>query len=199
MSRARHRRAATVITVAVLVGTAACSAPVDSGPKAIGAARIPAALRADPSSTTTTTTPTGESDEVTVYFIGKDDRLFPVKRRVSRPVSVEKVIQNLFAGPPTPTEAVLGLRTAISPDTTVLGAPIADRIVTVNVSKDFAFGTLPDQISAYAQVVFTASEIGGVTGVLFAQNGRRLEVPEGDGSLTSTAVGRASYFQVTPR
>jgi hypothetical protein len=38
-----------------------------------------------------------------------------------------------------------------------------------------------------------------VTGVLFAENGRRQEVPQGDGSSTSAPLGRASYPQVTPR
>jgi spore germination protein GerM len=184
--------------VAVVLLAAACSAPVDSGPKAIRAASIPEGLRAETSSTTATTAPTGESEEATVYFIGADLRLVPVKRLVSAPVTVEKVIQKLFAGP-TPAEGVTGLRTAISFDTTVLGAPIADRITTVNVSKIFAFGPVDDQIRAYAQVVFTAVDVGGVTGVLFAVNGRRVEVPAGDGSNQSAPLGRGSYPESTPR
>jgi spore germination protein GerM len=134
---------------------------------------------------------------VTVYYI-QGDRLAPVTRRVSQPVTVEKVLQKLFAGP-TPAEAVSGLRTAISRDTAVLGAPIEARIATVNVSKNFAFGPVPEQIIAFAQVVFTAVDIEGVTGVLFAQNGRRQDVPQGTGSQVSSPVGRASYAQYAPR
>lgn len=174
----------------------ACSAPVDSGPRTIREASLPAALREE-TSTTTTTVPTGETEEVTVYFID-GDRLGAVKRRVSPPVTLEKVLQRLFAGPTIP-EQVSGLRTAISLDTTVLGAPVEDKIATINLSKDFAFGSLPEQIIAFAQVVFTAVDVGGVTGVLFARNGRRLEVPQGDGSSQSAPLGRASYAQVTPR
>lgn len=187
-----------IVVAAALLLAGACSAPVDSGPKTLREASIPADLRAETSSTTTTTVPTGESEEVTVYFIGNDDRLVPVKRRVSLPVTLEKVLEKLFT-PPTTDEAVMGLRTAISPDTTVLGAPIADRIATIDVSKDFAFGTVEDQITAYAQVVFTALNVGGVTGVLFAVNGQRQEVPQGDGSNQSAPLGRASYPEVTPR
>ena len=113
-------------------------------------------------------------------------------------MTVEKVLQKLFV-PPTTAEAVSGLRSAISPDAVVLGAPVEARITTVNVSKNFPFGTVPEQIMAFAQVVFTAVEIEGVTGVLFALNGHRLEVPEGDGSSTSAPVGRASYAQFSPR
>ena len=184
--------------VVVVLLSAACSAPVDSGPKAIRAASIPEGLRAETSSTTTTTAPTGESDEVTIYFIGPDQRLAPAKRQVSSPVTVEKVLEKLFAGP-TDAERLNGLRTAISFETTVLGAPIEARIAVINVSKSFAFGLVDDQVRAYAQAVFTAVDVSGVTGVLFAVNGRRLEVPAGDGSTQSAPLGRGSYPEYTPR
>ncbi|HEV7865806.1 MAG TPA: GerMN domain-containing protein [Acidimicrobiia bacterium] len=186
-----------VILIAALLLAGACSAPLDSGPKTLRAASIPADLREETSSTTTTIVSTGDSVEVTVYLIG-GDRLVPVKRQVSPPVSVQKVLQSLFT-PPTTAELVSGLRTAISPDTAVLGAPVEDRIATVNVSKNFAFGPATEQIIAFAQVVFTATEVDGVTGVLFAQNGHRQDVPQGDGSSKSLPLGRASYSQFTPR
>jgi len=194
---------ALLALVPVLALAAGCSAPVDSGPRTLRAASIPADLRQEASTTTTSVISTGESEEVTVYFIGSDkttgtDRLVPVKRRVSPPVTVEKVLQTLFAGP-TSQERLQGLRTAISPDTTILGAPIEKNIATVNVSGNFALGTPQDQINAFAQVVFTTVDVGGVTGVVFSQHGHRLEVPQGDGSSTSAPLGRASYPQVTPR
>jgi len=197
------KRARLVALAAALALAGACSAPIDSGPRTLRAASIPADLRGATSTTTTTVLSTGESEEVTVYFIGPDrstgnERLVPVKRFVSPPVSVEKVLQKLFAGPTT-QELSNGLRTAITPDTNVLGAPVEAKIATVNVSKNFAFGQVPEQIIAFAQVVFTAVDVGGVTGVLFAQNGHREEVPQGDGSSTSAPLGRASYPQVTPR
>jgi spore germination protein GerM len=188
--------------VIALLAAAACSAPLDSGPKTLRAASIPPDLRGETSSTTTTIVSTGDSAELTVYFIGNDpstgnDRLVAAKRRVSPPVSLEKVLQKLFAGPTT-AEQVMGLRTAIRGDTAVLGAPIEARIATINVSKNFALGT-QEQVIAFAQVVFTAVDVEGVTGVVFALNGHRQEVPQGDGSSTSTPLARASYPQVTPR
>jgi spore germination protein GerM len=192
-----------VALVAALALAWACSAPVDSGPKTLRAASIPPDLRGETTTTTTTIISTGESEEATVYYIKSDptngiDRLVAVKRLVTPPVTVEKVVQKLFS-PPTNQERLDGLRTAISPDTTVLGAPVEAHIVTINVSKIFAFGAPQEQINAFAQVVFTALDVGGVTGVLFALNGHRLEVPQGDGSSTSAPLGRASYPQVTPR
>jgi spore germination protein GerM len=194
----RGRRVRPGLLLAVgLILAAGCSVPLDSGPKTLRAASIPADLREQTSSTTTTILSTGESEEVTVYLI-LNDRLAPVKRRVTPPVTVEKVLQKLFAGPTT-AEQVNGYRTAISPDTTVLGAPIEARIATVNVSKNFAFGQVPEQIIAYAQVVFTAVDVAGVTGVLFALKGNRQEAPQGDGSSQSAPLSRAAYPQVTPR
>jgi len=187
------------VLVAMLLLGGGCSAPVDSGPKAIRAATIPEDLRSGPtSSTTSTTAPSGESEEVTVYFIGPELRLVPVKRTVSPPVTVEKVLQKLFAGP-TIAEGVQGLRTAIRFDTRVLSAPIEAKIALIDVSKTFAFGPVDDQIRAYAQVVFTAVDVGGVTGALFSVNGRRQEAPDGDGSNQSAPLGRGSYPQYTPR
>jgi spore germination protein GerM len=178
---------------------AGCSAPVDSGPKTIRAASIPPGLRAQTSSTTTTTVPPGASEEVTVYFISvPEGRLQPVKRRVSSPVNPEKVLQKLFAGP-TDAEGLSGLRTAINGDTTILHADVEKTILTVDTSKNFAFGQVPDQIAAYAQVVFTAVELPNVNGVQFAQNGRRIAVYAGDGSSQFAPLGKASYAELTPR
>jgi len=189
--------ATTLLMVVVLV--AACSAPVDSGPKALRASTIPENLRSEETSTTTTTSPpTGETSEVTIYFIGGDQRLSPVKRLVSSPATLDKVLQALFAGP-TIAEGVTGLRSAISFDTKVLSARIEARIAIVDVSKIFAFGQLDDQIRAYAQVVFTAVDVEGVTGVLFSVNGRRLEVPAEDGSSQSVPLGRGAYTGYAPR
>jgi spore germination protein GerM len=199
MKRLRSLRLVMTV-VATLLLAAACSAPVDSGPKALRAASIPEDLRSGtPSTTSSTTAPSGESEEVTVYFIGPpDQRLVGVKRHVSPPVTVEKVLQKLFAGP-TIAEGVTGLRTAIRFDTRVLNAPIEAKIALIDVSKTFAFGPVDDQIRAYAQVVFTAVEVGGVTGVLFSVNGKRQEAPDGDGSNQSTPLGRGSYPGYTPR
>ena len=202
MSR-RRPPGGLVALVTALALAGACSAPIDSGPRTLRASSIPPDLRGETTTSTTTVISTGESEEATVYYIKTDattgtDRLVPVKRLVTPPVTVEKVVQKLFA-PPTNQERLDGLHTAISPDTTILGAPIESHIATINVSKIFAFGPPQEQINAFAQVVFTAVGVGGVTGVLFALNGHRLEVPQGDGSSTSAPLGRASYPQVTPR
>lgn len=189
----------TVLLAFVVLVAGACSAPVDSGPKAIREANIPVGLRSETSLTTVTTVPTGATAEVTVYFINREERLQAVTRQVSAPVTVEKVLQKLFAGPNRSEAESAGLRTAISADTAIRSAEVKNQIVTVDTSKYFAFGDLPDQITAFAQVVFTALDVEGVTGVVFAQDGRRLNAFEGTGIATHLPLGRAAYPQATPR
>jgi spore germination protein GerM len=189
----------TALLAVVVLLAGACSAPVDSGPKAIREASIPLGLRSETSSTTVTTAPTGATVEVTVYFINREERLQAVTRQVSAPATVEKVLQKLFAGPNRSEAENAGLRTAISDETAILSAEVKNQIVTVDTSKYFPFGDLPDQITAFAQVVFTALDVEGVTGVVFAQNGRRLNAFEGTGLPTHLPLGRAAYPQATPR
>ena len=186
-----------LLVVLALVLAGGCSAPLDSGPKAIRESSIPMGLRSETSSTTTTTVPTGTTEEVAVYFI-REERLEAVTRRISAPVTVEKVLGTLFTGP-TRAEAASGLRTAISGETAILGAEVRNQIVTVDTSKYFAFGRLTDQILGFAQVVFTALDLDGVTGVLFAENGRRLAAPDGSGIQQTAPMGRAAYPGATPR
>lgn len=194
------RRLRLAIALVVALGLAgACSAPLDSGPKAIGTDSIPVGLRGETAPTTSTTVPSGATEEVTVYFIKLGEgRLEPVKRRVSSPVNAEKVLERLFAGP-NPVEASSGLYSAISGDTDILHADVEASILTVDTSKNFAFGPVPDQISAFAQVVYTALDLNGVIGVQFAQNGKRISVQAGDGSSTSAPLGKAPYAQFAPR
>lgn len=175
---------------------AACGAPTDEAPRALPANDVPFGLLApDPSATTTTVHPAASS-EVTIYLAGRE-RLVPVERRVPAPASVEKVVRTLLTGP-TDAEARRGLRSAINPGTTVLSAPVEAGIATIDLSGDFAVGAGPEQIVALAQVVYTATSLGGVVGVRFTLGGRPAEVPDGDGTLSQAPLGRAAYASFAP-
>jgi spore germination protein GerM len=197
----RRRLAFLALLSLLVVAAAGCGAPIDSGPRALRAAQVPADLRQETSTTTATTIPSGVSSPVTIFFV-TGDRLAPVTRQVRAPATVEKVLQQLFTGP-TGQERNQGLRTNVSAGATILGSelegPVGGKIATIDLADNFAFGSLPEQIIAFGQVVFTATSLEGVTGVRFTQNGRRQEVPQGDGSFASVPVGRASYPLLTPR
>lgn len=193
------------LAAAVLAAEGACGVPLDDEPRALSSGEAPLELLgADPLTTTTTGLP-GASSEVTIYLSGprtddpgRPERLVAVERRVPAPASVEKVVQMLLTGP-RHDEARQGLRSAINPETTILSAVVERGIATIDLSGNFAVGSGTDQIVALAQIVFTATDLGGVVGVRFTLDGRSAEVPSGDGTLTRTPLGRAAFATFGPR
>jgi len=68
-----------------------------------------------------------------------------------------------------------------------------DGLVTIDLSHQLLDITGRQQILALAQVVFTATSLPDVDRVLFKIDGKRREVPNGEGTLTSSPLGRLSY------
>jgi len=56
----------------------------------------------------------------------------------------------------------------------------------------------PDQTFAIAQVVYTATQQPGVTGVSFEIAGQGIQVPTASGVQVSRPVGRADYAPQAP-
>jgi len=185
-----HRRALVAVAAVVAAGTAlgACGVPIDAQPTALAPDRIPFGLLAPESATTTTTSiPSPVEAPVAVYFLGPTGHLVPVARDV--PVSapdLTSILDALVAGP-TETEAASGLQSALSAQTTVLGATVTDGIATVNLTATFGQLVGPPQIEAVAQVVFTASGLSGVKGVTFQLSGQPIDVPVASGAQVPVA------------
>ena len=104
---------------------------------------------------------------------------------VSAP-DLASVLGALVLGP-TDVEAAAGLQTALSPQTTILGANIVGHIATVNLGGTFGQLVGPPQIQAVAQIVFTACALPGVTGVTFELSGLPVEVPVASGAQVPVA------------
>jgi spore germination protein GerM len=68
-----------------------------------------------------------------------------------------------------------------------------DGLATIDLSRQLLDVTGRQQILALAQVVYTATAYPNVDRVLFQFDGASREVPNGDGTLTSTPLGRLSY------
>lgn len=189
------RRLAVLV---VAIAATACGVPTDEAPRALPAGDVPLGLLDVESSTTTSMVPVASSSRVTVFLVSSD-RLVKAERVVVAPASVEKVVKALVNGP-SETERSLGLASAVNPATTVVSATMeATEIVTIDLSGDFEVGTTTQQIIvALAQIVFTATELEGVTGVRFSIDGERRQVPTGDGTLTSAPVGRVAYASYAP-
>jgi len=188
----------TLAAAAAALGLAACGVPVDTQPAALARNRIPFGLL-DPSAPTTTATtePSPIEVPVQIFLIGPTGHVEPVARDV--PVSapdLATVLGALVIGP-TDAEAAAGLQSALSPQTTVLGATIAGGIATVNLGGTFGQLVGPPQIQAVAQIVFTASSLPGVTGVAFELSGAAVAVPVASGAQVPLAT-TAQFAPLAP-
>ena len=183
--------------IAVLVGAAlavvGCGVPVSSRPEAIQNRDVPFQLLAPTASVTSTTQPGSVATaQVTIYLVDADGRLASAEREVKFPVTVVRAIESLLQGP---TESEAGrLSTAITSGTELLDVlGPSDGLVTLDLSDELLDITGRQQILALAQVVYTVTSLPNVERVLFRIDGERIEVPNGDGKLTATPLGRGSY------
>lgn len=186
-------RRAVVVAVAILVA-AACGVPSDSEPRAIETKNVPFGLLSPTAEATTTTQPSASTAtaRVTVYLADADGKLRPVRRQVTAPATVGRAITALLGGP-TEEEADQ-LSTAITSDTELLDIQgPEDGLVVLDLSRDVLSITGRQQILALAQVVWTATALPSVDRVLFEFDGEPAEVPNGNGTLTSSPLGRLSY------
>ena len=118
--------------------------PVDKQPAALSRHGIPFDLLAPTQSTTTATTaPSPIEVSVQIFLVGPTGHLVAVVRKVSvPPPDLATVLRALVAGP-TDTESAGGLQSALTAQTTVLGADIAGGIATVNLGGPSASWSVP--------------------------------------------------------
>jgi spore germination protein GerM len=180
------------IAALALVGLAACGVPKDEIPRQIDAQDVPFNLLAPTTTTSPAALPAASPTRtVTVFFAQSDGRLAPVEREVEAPATLRKALLALLTGPRSQEP---NLSTAITSETRLLHVrgPV-DGLVTIDLSEAILDVTGRQQIMALAQVVYTATDLPDVSSVLFQFEGSAREVPNGDGTLTSTPLGRLSY------
>lgn len=180
-----------VAAAGLVVTAASCSVGSQSEPQTIPKDDIPFGLADDDRPDGADATPIGV--ETVIYLIGPD-ALVAVPRRASPPVTAVEMLRVLVEGP-TAAEIAAGIRTDLPTDTTVVrvGRRGSTAIVDLGGGVE-ALGT-EGGISAFAQMVYTLTELPQFDRVVFRLNGRRIEVPTGDGGLTSAPVSREDYPQ----
>jgi spore germination protein GerM len=185
------RRVALGLALLVLAtGTvAACGVPRDGAARQIDTRNVPFELLGPTTSTTAATA--GPTRKITIYLAQGYGQLAQVEREVEAPSSLRKALLSLLGGP---TAAEPSLSTAITSATKLLHVrgPV-DGLVSIDFSRAMLDVTGRQQILALAQVVYTATAYPGVERVLFQFEGESREVPNGDGTLTSTPLSRLSY------
>jgi spore germination protein GerM len=170
---------------------AACGVGPQSEPQVIRRADVPFGL-AHQAPTAPTTTAAAAPFTYTVYLLA-GDQLQPVAHQTARVPTRVSILRDLAHGPDDDDSAA-GLRTLVPPDTAIDRVTVADGMAIVSLGGSGASRVATDrQVLGVAQLVYTATELPGVDRVRFRVEGRLAEVPKGDGSLTSRAVGRADY------
>lgn len=127
-----------------------------------------------------------------VVFLVRDEALVPVPRRVKAQPTPADVLRTLSAGP-TAQERSEGFRSALPVDDDPEVLRTVDDIVTLNVPSTAESSNRTDAVLGFAQLVLTLTSLPSVTGVAFEDNGRSLQVPRADGSLSTEPLARVDY------
>lgn len=175
------------------VAAAGCGVPDSTRPEVIQDRDVPFQLLAPTASVTSTTQPGSVATaRATIYLVDEEGELVSGEREVKSPATVVRAVEVLLQGPAE--DEVGRLSTAITSGTQLLDVDgPTDGLVTVDLSKELLDITGRQQILALAQVVYTVTALPNVERVLFRIDGERREVPNGDGKLTSSPLGRGSY------
>lgn len=194
---ARRLPAAVVSMAAVLGATVGCGVPLDEEPRALAAKSVPYGLLETSTTvegaTSTTLAPVPTFQATSVFLVDNSDYLVEVRRQL--PGEVRVAIGSLLT-PPTEAEVDSGLRTAIA-STIVLRSVAGPEagLVTIDLTSE-ASDISPDiPRLALAQLVYTATALPGVDGVLFQVDGQACEVPTGEGQSTAEPLSRVDYRQ----
>jgi len=193
---------ARVVVVGVLLAVAlfaGCGVQTDEAPRDISAEAVPFDLLAPTSSSSTSTTIPTATATIPVYLVNSQDFLIEARRKVRMPVTITDVVAALLEGA-TDEEAQQGLRSAITAGTRLRSADLdlQTGVVVVDLTGGFADVVAGAQRLALAQVVYTATALRTVNGVLFELDGEPVEVPDGEGATKATPLSRRDYARFDP-
>jgi spore germination protein GerM len=182
VSRSGLPTAVLAALLAVLV--AGCGVPVDSKPIALDEKRAPFRVfeEAQP--------PPAGPGRVALYFV-RNDRVVLQTRAVERSTSIDELLDLLLAGP-TPEQVAEGTRSAIPTTFEVDEVGVGSNGIAV-VTLTGSSPELPTSPLGFAQIVATLTAPGRARAVRFRLNDEDLQVPRGDGSLTSDPLDRDDY------
>jgi hypothetical protein len=194
--RARRWLCLAALTL-VAVGASACGVAASASPTAIAKADVPFnLLRPAPPTTVPAVAPTTVSVPETMYMVGPKQRVVAVSRYVPIPASLSEILDGLLEGP-TDAESRFGLQSFLTGDKTAK-ATVTGGIATVDFTTNPVQVVGTDQTLAIAQVVYTATQQPGVTGVVFQIAGQPIEVPTASGVQVPGPVNRSAYAPQAP-
>jgi spore germination protein GerM len=189
---------ALVAVVATALGVSACGIPTAAAPTPIAKADVPSHLL-DPVTPTTvvSTLPPAVAVPETIFLVAPDQHVIAVSRDVQIPANLSDTLGALLEGP-SAAESRFGLQSFLTGTRTGVTATVAGGVATVDFTSNPVQVVGPDQTLAVAQVVYTATQQPGVTGVVFEIAGKPIGVPTAGGAQVSAPVGRSSYLPQAP-
>jgi spore germination protein GerM len=184
-------RVRRLLAVAVLTAVSACGVGTEDAPQRAEDDSVPFGLLSPNAPTLVPPATAATTESVILYFIA-GDRLSAVERRLDPPVSLDDIVVALAepAGEGGP------LRSAVGSPPLVAHLKLAGGVVQVDLAAGVAELGGDTQLLAIAQLVCTLTARPGVGQVSFTLGGQPVDVPRGDGTLTSGAVSRDDYAQL---
>jgi spore germination protein GerM len=190
-----------LLALALLVTVAACGLDEETSPKDIAVGDVPAELL-DPNPSSSTSVAGLPNAAVTVYYLVLQDgatRLVPVSRAVAEAASPASRISALLT-PPTAEEQASGITTSIPAGTRLLRTELIEdeRVLTIDLSSSIFDVQGAELRNAFAQLVWTATDVETVSRVQFEVDGEEYRVPDDAGVEQPSSVGRADYDALKP-
>jgi hypothetical protein len=178
------RRAPALLVALLALLATACGVPTDAEPRGLNPAEAPFRIFEAESPA-----PAGDG-RVALYFV-REDQVVLQTRAVERYTGPQELLELLLEGP-TRVQVEAGIRTALPTTFTVEDVSVGDNgVAVVTLGGDAAeVGTSP---LGFAQVVATLTAPGRARAVRFRIDGTDLDVPRGDGSLTSNPLTGDDY------
>jgi hypothetical protein len=190
------------LVVAVSLTVVACGIPTSGGPTAISKKDVPFHLLSPASPTTTSSTlPSAVAVPELIFLVAPTQTLAPVSRSIPASTTLSgtltEVLEALLAGPKG-SESASGLQTFLTGSTTRVSAKVTGGIATIDFATNPIQVVGANQTLAIAQVVYTATQLPGVTGMVFQIGGQPIEVPTASGATVPGPVDRTSYLPQAP-
>lgn len=201
MSTRLARALAVTLAVSTLLG--ACGLDANDQPQAIAPENLPPDLL-DPNPGSSTTLPESPgTTSVAVYFLTTDgERLVAFDRPVADATSPGARIDALLQGPPPKEDSEGGLATSVPQETALLSPPVLDvdqHLLSIDLSMEIFDVEGQALVNAFAQIVWTVTELEGVREVRFLVDGVVSQAQDAEGVQQEGPVSRADYSSLAPR
>jgi hypothetical protein len=188
-----------LVVMAASTAVGACGLPQDSQARPVASADVPPGLLGPTTTIETTTSELGP--RFTLYFLDTNGtRLVGVPRNLAD-LAPSTLLSAVIRGPNKVGEN-LPLRSDIPPSTEVIELTREEDTLTVVLSDDITKVTGSAQANAFAQLVWTATDIPGVRHVRFfrsdADGNREIVRPLTDFGSDMDLLGRGDYQKIKP-